>query len=168
MFRYVWKGCEFLYNAPYKNKELADKVLEEWDDICKELEVTHFLSHGTCLGFIRDKNYIEGDNDLDVGISGNIERVEEKLVDHGFKSGACWQKSKHFFKHGILLDIWYDHTLVPYSKYVESFDEVEYNGRIYNVPHPVKQYLDKTYPISKYKVSWKVPVLNRHLGGKEI
>ena len=40
---------------PYDAKERSDKLLEDWDDVCIELNIPHFLVLGTCLGFHRDK-----------------------------------------------------------------------------------------------------------------
>jgi len=56
------------YFDPYDVKEDADRVLEEWDDVCNELEIMRFIAAGTCLGFYREGGYIKRDNDIDVAV----------------------------------------------------------------------------------------------------
>lgn len=137
---------------PFNAKEVADKILEEWDDICKELNIPHFLWLGTCLGFYRDGGYIEGDEDLDVGVlvdNQGRKKLAEKLVKHGFTTEQEPYKNKHWHKNGIFLDIW--SFFHDWTEFLESFDQVTYKGRIYNVPHPVEEYLEKEYG------NWGVP-----------
>ena len=50
---------------------VADDVLDEFFEIANRLKIKAFLMYGLCLGFVRDGEYIEGDNDLDVGVICN-------------------------------------------------------------------------------------------------
>ena len=52
--------------GPSTIPETADRVLDEFFQIAKQLKIRTCLSAGLCLGFVRDGGYIEGDNDLDV------------------------------------------------------------------------------------------------------
>lgn len=126
---------------PCDAKEKADKILEEYDNICKKLDIEYGLILGTCLGFVRDGRYIEGDNDIDVGVicpKDDFERLAQELVKNGFIRES--EGSQHFYKYDILLDIW---RVVP-GKLLFSAS-ITYNGRVYKVPHPVEKYLEETY-----------------------
>lgn len=133
-------------------KDEADRILEEWDDICNQLGLTHFIYLGTCLGFYREQGYIKWDEDLDVGVLVNEQQIDtlaKELLEHGYttEDGEC--KNKHWYKNGVLLDIW---TSFPRDIiYLQAFDEVDYNGRTYNMPRPVEEYLEAEYG------NWRVP-----------
>lgn len=131
---------------PCDAKEVADAVLEEWDDVCKEMGIKHMLILGTCLGMVRDKGYIKGDNDIDVWIEQkNIEKLKTLMRKRNYKLGKHWGTNQHFRKEGVLLDVWWD------SDFPNPLDEITYNGRVYNVPHPIEEYLKKCYG------DWKIP-----------
>jgi len=127
---------------PFKIPKVADKLLNEYWDIAEALSISTFLHFGTCLGFVRDGGYIIGDNDIDVGILRGIEEITVALEKNGFvrkkKYRPCW----HFFKYDILLDIYFD---FPDRKFLQSFDQVIYKNKAYNVPHPVEEYLKERY-----------------------
>lgn len=127
--------------CPYDAKGEADKILEEYDGICKGLNIAWLLLFGTCLGLFRDKDYIEGDNDLDVGavcLKDGFERLAQELVKNGFVQES--EGSQHLYKYGILLDIW---RISPGKPLL--LEAIAYNGRTYKVPSPVEGYLEKTY-----------------------
>jgi len=136
--------------APCEIPESADKLLNEYWDIANSLDIKTFLIYGTCLGFIRDGGYIEHDNDVDIGILGKIGKFGIKLIENGFVKKKRWpRRHYHFLKYDILFDI---HVGFPGShwKYFKSFDKITYKGRVYNVPHPVEEYLETLYG------NWKV------------
>lgn len=142
---HIWLLNYFVSDA----KERADKVLEEWDDICKELNVDHFLILGTCLGFVRDKGYIKEDHDIDVGVRPeNFSAVSRQLVARGFILVDNLGYGAHFWKDHIWLDV----LTSTGNKFLTAFDKVSYNGRIYDIPHPVEQYLE-----FQYGKDWKIP-----------
>lgn len=126
---------------PYDAKDEADKILEEYENICKELNIVCFLLFGTCLGLFRDKNYIKGDNDIDVGAvcsKNDFEKLADRLVKNGFIQES--KGSQHFYKYDILLDIWRVSPKKPLL-----LETITYNGRTYKVPSPIEEYLEKTY-----------------------
>ena len=138
---------------PFKVKEIADKILEDWDDVCTELNIPHFLVLGTCLGFHRDKGYIESDSDIDVGVLCDPPRVEElaaALLKKGISDGGRLFANINFGRESVLLDVW--HKFGPlHHKYLDKFDTVIYEGREYKTPGPIEDYLEFTY------VDWKTP-----------
>jgi len=136
--------------APFEIPKIADKLLNEYWDIAKSLNIKTFLIYGTCLGFIRDGGYVERDNDVDIGILGEIGKLEIKLIENGFAKKRRWPPTNyHFLKYNILLDIFINFP-ESHWKYFQSLDEITYKGRIYNVPHPVEGYLETLYG------NWKV------------
>jgi hypothetical protein len=142
----------FYLFLPFEMKERADKVLEEWDDVCKELKITHFLIEGTCLGMVRDNGYIQGDNDIDVGVLctyGKLKKLTRKLSECGFEVGRTLKETQHFHKYGILLDVRFSFS--SDKRFLASFDKIYHNSGVYNVPHPVKEYLKARYG------NWRTP-----------
>jgi len=128
---------------PFKMPENADKILNEYWDITEGLKIKSFLHYGTCLGFVRDGGYIECDNDIDVGILGEIEELAIKLTENGFVKKRIWpDRNYHFLKYEILLDVYFE---FPDRRFFQSFDKVTYKDRTYNVPHPVEEYLKARY-----------------------
>jgi len=140
---------------PFKIPETADKLLNEYWGIATSLNIQTFLSYGTCLGFVREGGYMEGDNDIDVGILGGLEKLTVRLVKNGFKNRRTYGNNRHFLKYGILLDIYF-HFSEP--KFFKSFDKIAYKGRDYNVPHPVEDYLKARYgdwKVVKHRKVWE-------------
>lgn len=142
-----------LLKYPYEYKELADKILEDWDDACKDLNIPHFVFMGTCLGFHRDKGYIESDSDIDVGVLCGPDILEELLLalnEKGIGGGGRLACSINVGRNSVLLDIW--HKFGPlHQAYLKKFDTITYEGRTYNTPFPLEGYLEFTY------VDWKTP-----------
>ena len=140
------KHSYYLYGNinPCRILKAADKLLNEYCDIAESLKIDTFLCFGTCLGFIRDGGYIVNDNDIDVGIMMGIKDLMAELIKNGFviKRRGRWRW--HFLKYGILLDV-YSNAPRSVRKYFQSFDKVVYEGRAYNVPHPVEEYLKAIY-----------------------
>jgi len=157
------------YFNPYNVKEDADKMLEEWDDVCNELGIKHLLIYGTCLGFYRDGGYIKHDNDIDVAVicsPSEHEAMTSALLELGFygrvHSGTNKVEDKSYFKHEVMLGINYIPNSLPWALEhwareeffaFSSFDTIAYNGREYNVIHPVETYLEWMYG------DWRTPEL---------
>jgi len=152
---------------PSDQPEVADAILETFADTCQELDITFFLFAGTALGFVRDKGYIEKDNDIDVGVlcdSGQFQQLKARLLEQGFvadpKQPYPSRESTHFWKDNMLLDIRvsYEFEKVEASvkrcvaPHAESFDTVVYRSRTYNIPHPYEEHLT-----CYYGPNWRVP-----------
>lgn len=137
---------------PSKIPETADRILDEFFQITKKLEIRACLAYGTCLGFVRDKKYIIGDNDLDVIAVCDPKQknmLSQSLQKAGFAKGRTFPANNHFPKDKILLDIWFRESKGFYFK----FGNVKYKGKVYSIPHPVGDYLTACYTVWKTKAN---------------
>lgn len=135
---------------PFLHVDIADGILDEFFCIAGQLKIKAFLAFGMCLGFVRDGGYIEGDNDLDVGVICNKEEKDmliNSLKEKGFNQGRSYRHNNiHFYKNKILLDIYFRESGEFYSK----LDSVQYKGKQYPTPSPIEGYLSTCYS------NWKI------------
>jgi len=141
---------------PFLQVNITDNVLDEFFQITKKLKIKICLLFGTCLGFIRDEGYIEDDNDLDIGVicdEGKREMLITSLKENGFTQRPPFLPSNSipFFKNKVFVDVFFLEAKGFYS----SFDSVQYKGKTYPVPHPIKEYLSACYS------NWKVKEMER-------
>jgi len=99
------------YNEKDENLELAINILNKHK--CK-----WWLEAGTCLGAIRDNNFIDWDPDIDIGMDGRCAIHSKAFIkefkDAGFSLYKEWEhkdkKTEISFKRkGIKLDLFYFH-----------------------------------------------------------
>ena len=135
---------------PFLQIDVADNILDEVFQITGQLKIKAFLMIGLCLGFVRDGGYIEGDNDLDIGVICNREekdRLINLLKENSFNQGKSYHHhNTHFHKNKTLVDIYFLEARGFYS----NFDSVEYKGKSYPVPSPIEKYLSACYS------NWKI------------
>lgn len=145
------------YIEPCLQITIADRVLKEIFTIAKQLEIKAFLAFGTCLGFVRDGGYIEGDLDLDVGVICEWEK-KDALKNSFEVNGFILKRSKPHDKHiiyrkgKVLIDIWFR---TKSGRFYSEFDYVLYKRKQYPVPHPVEEYLNTCYSNWKAKEDQK-------------
>lgn len=159
----ILAGIWVLVHKPYDVKETADKILAEMKGIAEELNIPFFLYAGTCLGFVRGGQYIEWDDDIDIGVLCDPDeeghrpqfvKLRERLERAGYRAGTCGHGGhgggQAFIKNDIVIGVFfeYDDCILPFLK---SFEKIEHHGEIYNVPHPVDGYLTTMYG------NWRVP-----------
>lgn len=152
---------------PHDAAHLADEILEEFDDICRELDILYCLVYGTCLGFYRDNDYVPSDGDIDIKaiyINHDSSPLQQALIAHGFTPFPVPPyEDKHYRKHNILLEV--AELLQDGSVYIikpsapraddfrfTSFDYVVHGDRVYRIPHPVGTYL-----AWQYGEDWQIP-----------
>jgi len=132
---------------PFEQVDIADNVLNEVFRTTERLKVKAFLMYGTCLGFIRDGGYIKGDNDLDIGVicrKKKMKKLIRRLMKNGFtQRGRFWRyrNNIHVYKDRILIDFYFCKS----GEFYSSLEYVQYKGKKYPVPCPVKQYLSACY-----------------------
>jgi len=71
------------------DQNIAVKNVKDFTDVLERHKVRWFLSHGTCLGALREGNIIGHDKDTDVGIMADDfnYRILKDLLDAGFYLG---------------------------------------------------------------------------------
>ena len=91
------------------NNKLAVKTLREFTNC---LEEKYFLVYGTCLGAVREKNIINHDLDIDIGIMRKDFKLDyvNSLRDKGFKLHNMFGMLEcglelSFKKDGIKIDL---------------------------------------------------------------
>lgn len=153
-----------------------------------ELDIPFFLSSGTCLGYAREKDFIEHDYDIDIGIQ--TKDYTPKLIDEMSKRGLYLYRvlgslttgmelsfylPRSATYHRAKIDIfvhqdkgpktcWFSYNKDKNKKLqycVSKFDleEVDFLGIKVNVPNPVKRYLEE-----HYGKDWRIPKSNGMLG----
>lgn len=135
---------------PFLQIDIADGILDEFFRIAERLKIKAFLLIGLCLGFVRDGGYIEGDNDLDVGVickNEEKDRLINALKENSFNQGKSYRHNNtHFHKNKVLVDVYFLESKGFFSK----FDSVQYKRKEYPVPSPVGEYLNACYS------NWKI------------
>ena len=82
-----------LPRKPFFDRVIAKEALLYIDDIFKSENITFFLIFGTCLGTIRENDFIEHDIDIDLG---TYKRDKDKLIPAIKK--ILKNKENRFFK----------------------------------------------------------------------
>ena len=72
------------------NLDHAKKDLKTIKNLLDSLKVRFTLAYGTCLGAYRDKEFLPGDDDIDLAITDKVplemrKRIATDLMDLGFK-----------------------------------------------------------------------------------
>jgi lipopolysaccharide cholinephosphotransferase len=163
------------------NKTIAKEVLFEAKGIFDKLGIPFFLIYGTALGAVRDKGFIETDEDIDLGVFHEdlipkIEDLRQEFEKAGFKVYGFsypypYCRALNIYKYDILIDIrnfeaWEDGRFlqrIDSNRYdianVFSFKDVEpieFLGEEFKVPKDVKGYLKENYG------DWETPHPEMH------
>jgi len=163
-----------LYSKEFALGDEALLTLKTAKDVLDSLGIVFWIDSGTCLGAIREKNFIRHDNDIDLGIKEkDLHRVKEIIsgfMAKQFKLSTFHRDAKsgkgvvlRFVRNKIKLDIF-----VYYEKgdfvwngcytakgelvcYVfdrvlfENLKEIDFLGLKVRVPNPVEEYLTQAY-----------------------
>lgn len=146
---------------PFDNQKLATRVLSDFLSIGCQLYVKIYASLGTCLGFYRDRNFIPGDNDIDVFIvcTPNIRNIFfNNLSQSGFQidtiPGASPSMNSHVFKQGIFIDVWFKQR-PSYMRYYRGNLLFPLSNISIFQPDQIESYLTTVYG------NWKTVSANR-------
>ena len=135
--------------------EYALKDLRAVKKLLDKLNVEFTLGYGVCLGAYRDKNFLPGDDDIDLVITQKLslemrQRIAEELMDIGFKAQKMYWNVK-----GRRIDDVADYQgnektgIIVVERYFKLtiFFFYEENGEMICIPHdrPLISSLSKFY-----------------------
>lgn len=151
------------------NSYLKKKILSEFYDIIKNFNVRVILSGGTLLGCIRENNFIEWDDDIDLELyrdefNSIIHNLMQKLTQKNFEYYANltepWEKIS-IYKEDQKIQIG---TLYKNKEYMITrirkipaylFDnpkKIIFKNMDFYVPNPPEKFLNHVY------INWKKPI----------
>lgn len=130
-----------------KIRALADLRLIK--KILGKLNVKFFLMYGTLLGVYRDKDFIEHDTDIDIGILGtdNIDRVRIELENNNFRIVKNSPRHIHFHvERGVITDIhFYRDTGKNYQCFIKEGKPYLWFPKRFGTLKSIKVFGDKYY-----------------------
>jgi hypothetical protein len=154
----------------------AKEALIDVYEVAKILDLQFFLVYGTALGVYREKNFIEHDYDIDLGIylkdkKKLIDVIKILVADKGFK---VYKISELEESIGIVRDnipvefgLFYkkgDNYLYDNEKvynipalYLNQLDKINFLDRTFYIPHDIENYLKY-----QYGKDWNIPIKDFH------
>ncbi|HPV97919.1 MAG TPA: LicD family protein [Spirochaetota bacterium] len=156
------------------NREKAREVLFAVADALDRRGITFFIDYGTLLGAIRERDFIEHDNDIDLGIFddlcanyGVLFDIARELWAKGIKLNAIWDGSAiSFMADGVSVDLnryvkigdqyvisLYGKKSYYPEKFLDELDEIEFCGRMFKCP----KYAHELMTLG-YDDTWQTPV----------
>lgn len=169
--------------------KIALENLKTIRDILQKHKTSWWLDGGTCLGAVREKDFIAIDDDTDIGVLEETfdDSIIEEIKESGFKLEHEYGKRDKgyelaFVKNGVKTDIffyylvgdkrWYamynGNKMIPMVYPADTFEEqmmINFLGFTFNIPTKYDQYLTTKYgdymtPIKKEEWIWWESPLN--------
>lgn len=159
------------------NKALAQEFLFDMDDVFKKHNITYWLDCGTLLGAVRDKDFIEWDDDLDLATYTPIflnyplwEQIVRDLYSKSIEIHTTWGDSVFTLKkvkpgEEMTVDIHVykkvnneyqcamsDNLFTFPEELFNSLDSILFKNRKFNIPYNSDNYLSLFYGSN-----WKEP-----------
>jgi glycosyltransferase involved in cell wall biosynthesis len=153
------------------DKTAATNILLELKSILDKFHITFFLLAGTCLGAVRNNDFIGDDRDMDLGFYelphfGDV--ITKELIEKGYEFHPHRGKNPilPLYKNGFRVDfiklsqnneIYYFYSnntmqikVFPNSMF-DTLDTVTFLGVTFCVPHTPQEYLKLSYG------NWEIP-----------
>lgn len=151
------------------DKDKAKMILNEFADIADSMGIKFILIFGTLLGAIRENDFIEYDDDLDVSIYENddsvINNLIYKLKENKFELESYNKFTEHYvlYKDSIVLDIFVakdceKNNFVKvlnhhfFKKYFIETKCIKFIGREFKIPKESEEFLSL-----HYGDNWSIP-----------
>lgn len=164
------------------DRDILFKNLVEIHHVLDSFKIRHWLSHGTVLGVYRDHNFIEWDDDADIGLDYSqrdlIKPALKELERRGFyippsdpKKPINKDNAPYYdmvaIKDGEKVEGWffekkgneyiYDEKrcgrdLAHPAKYYDRLDKFNFKGVDFNIPSRIEDYL-----VMMYGETWMIP-----------
>lgn len=152
--------------------QMAHKVLKDAKKILDGLGIVFWLDGGTLLGAHRDKDFCkddEDDIDLCTWINYKDATILAAFLEAGFTIHHEWETQYAFRKNGIKIDLFFNmkkgknaytflysgDTKIPVvipAHFYEELKKIRFDGKDYNAPRDIEEYLELKYG------DWKTPV----------
>jgi len=163
---------EFHKSGMYKlNKITCYENLEIINNVFSEAKIPFWLSEGTALGFKRDNDFIDWDDDVDIATNykykDEVFKLLPILINKGFEISkidtdkglfiVILRKNEKvdidFIDNGVYCTTWkYGSELCdPIVPYVQDLDNIVIKDKIYKIPKD-------PYLIKLYGNDWKTPL----------
>ena len=154
----------------------ADNCFKDLIPVLNELGIEYWLEAGTCLGAIREKDFVPHDSDIDIGLRDvdQADQLEQALQKAGFNYIHTFGKKDNgyefsYSKHGVKVDFFFfyeDDNIMWHSAWsgdtqyhydypkrlFEDLKEIKFRDIDTYVPNPPEEYLTIKYG------DWKTPV----------
>lgn len=141
------RGCTSC-GFPYFSEKNADKILIEVIDLAKSFKIESFLLGGTALGFVRNKRWLRTEIDIDIGLICKKETRDlffEELIKRGYRRlGYRSWRNAWFKKEHLKIDLHFEYPS-NWDSFLEKFEQIDYKGKTYNVPSPLRDYFKLLY-----------------------
>jgi len=154
------------------HREVALKELATIKAVFDQHQIKWFITHGTCLGAVRDKDFIPYDSDIDIGCyKSDIEKIIHSMKvlrdQYGFiiTKLSLDDESIAVIKENVVIDIslyrsdgtyWQANRhkvfQIPY-RFLATLDEMDLLGIRLRVPGNVEAYLEY-----QYGKEWRTPI----------
>jgi len=156
------------------DREKARYLLFAVADALESRGIRFFLDYGTLLGAIRERDFIEHDNDIDLGVFDDILAdyarfygICRDLWKHGIRLGAIWDGGAICFRYADLsldlnryvkadgqyaISLYGKKSYYP-ARHLDELDQIEFCGRVFSCP----KYSDELMTLG-YGDTWKSPV----------
>jgi hypothetical protein len=143
------------------DKNFAKENLLLMKKILDKNNIFFYLVCGTLLGAVRDKDFIDDDNDTDICIFlkdlPKLVLCVPELMKNGLIPLRINEKEVSFVKNNEYIDIEF---LNEETKFTNSFDKINFCGEEFNIPNNIDEYLTQCYGNWKVKSNnhtWVLP-----------
>ena len=154
------------------DKDKCFKIMCEIDDICKKHDVRYYFSEGTGLGLYRNRDLIDWDDDIDIGMEESqynkfVKKCVPEMVNRGYYLTYYYHPAINgyflsFLKNGQIIDIenvklgkWCISKLGKLCDellpHIQKLTEKEWRGRKFPVP------AEESYYVYLYGKDWRIP-----------
>lgn len=147
----------------------ATKCLRDAKHVLNKMRMKWWCEAGTCLGVMREKDFVPHDSDIDIGVLDNkrIGELRQNLLDNGFEFVHEFGTPDNGFefafrKYGVKIDffwfydqdgkMWHSAWLQGEQLFYDfpphlfvNLKEVEFQGMNVWVPNPPEEYLTIRY-----------------------
>jgi len=157
--------------------------LTDAKSVLDKLKITFWLEAGTCLGAVREGNFIEYDTDIDLGVLAEDEHRADEIIQamkqKGFEVMYEWgERGKgyeiSFIRFDVKLDLfffykkgdkrwhgaYYHKELIPHifdAKLIEKLKTIDFQGLKVKIPFASKKYI-----VARYGEDWETPNKDWH------